>query len=224
MVLRKHYFLITFIITMILFISGIFVGIRLDIAKSDDIHDRYRQTELDWYDIQLQTEYYQVYPVENECDVSIQNNLAFADKVYLRGQEIERYEAQQKVFLELQQDKVEYGLLKFQFWLNAVRIRDVCDANYVTVMYFYKDVPTGVEEIQQNAMSSILFDLKQELGSDMVLVPLAIDLNVDSIDLLTSELGITTVPSISINEELVLNGVISERQVKTHIKDYQTAV
>jgi len=223
-VLRKHYFLITFIITMILFISGIFVGIRLDIAKSDDIHDRYRQTELDWYDIQLQTEYYQVYPVENECDVSIQNNLAFADKVYLRGQEIERYEAQQKVFLELQQDKVEYGLLKFQFWLNAVRIRDVCDANYVTVMYFYKDVPTGVEEIQQNAMSSILFDLKQELGSDMVLVPLAIDLNVDSIDLLTSELGITTVPSISINEELVLNGVISERQVKTHIKDYQTAV
>ncbi|MBT3940474.1 hypothetical protein HOD83_00270 [Candidatus Woesearchaeota archaeon] len=209
---------------MILFISGIFVGIRLDIAKSDDIHDRYRQTELDWYDIQLQTEYYQVYPVENECDVSIQNNLAFADKVYLRGQEIERYEAQQKVFLELQQDKVEYGLLKFQFWLNAVRIRDVCDANYVTVMYFYKDVPTGVEEIQQNAMSSILFDLKQELGSDMVLVPLAIDLNVDSIDLLTSELGITTVPSISINEELVLNGVISERQVKTHIKDYQTAV
>jgi len=185
--------------------------------KSEDIHDRYRQTELDWYDIQLQTEYYQIYPVEDQCDVAIQNNLEFSDKIYSRGQEIDRYEAQSKILNELTQDKQEYALLKFQFWLNAIKIREVCGADYVTMIYFYNDVPNPTEFVEQNAESNILFDLKQELGPEVILVPLPADLDIDSIDLLSKQFNIQQIPSVVLNENIVLPGVSSKDVLKDQI-------
>ena len=143
----------------------------------------------------------------------IQSNMEFSDKVYERGLEIERYEKQSKLLSTIQQEKREYALLKFQFWLNAIKLREFCNADYSTLIYFYKDKPSGAEEIYQKTESQLLLELKHEFGPNLILVPLAIDLDVESVELLVEQFNIQEVPSVVINEEIVLSGVVSKQVI-----------
>jgi hypothetical protein len=211
MVLIRKYFLVAALITAIIFILGIIVGVQLDISKLDNIQNKYKQTELDWYDIQIKSDYYKLYPgVTAYCDIMINSNLEFSDKIYSQGLEIERYEEQSKFLEAVKQDKREYALLKFQFWMNALELRDSCEAEYDTIIYFYKDEPSAIEEVKQNAMSNVLFNLKQDRGADIILVPLPIDLDIESINLITKQFNIHEVPTIVINEKETINGVLSQ--------------
>jgi hypothetical protein len=214
MVLKRNYFAIAGVITGIIFILGIVVGVQLDLMKSDGIQERYRQTELDWLDVQLKSDYYKFSPDSVDyCDLMIKSNMDFADTVYARGLEIQRYEEQSKILTGLREDKIEYALLKFQFWLDAIKLRDSCDADYQTVIYFYKDSPTGFEEVYQNAQSNVLLEVKDKLGQEIILVPLPIDLDIEVIDLLVEQFNIKETPTVVINEEIVLAGVVSQQKV-----------
>jgi hypothetical protein len=219
MALKRNYFAIAGVLTGIIFIIGIFVGIQLDLMKSDGIQERYRQTEIDWFDVQLKSDYYKFNPADSDyCDIMIRSNMDFADKVYSRGLEIQRYEEQSKLLEGLRGDKRDYALLKFQFWLNAIKLRDTCNADYRTIIYFYKDAPTGIEEVYQNTQSNILLELKDDYGQDLILVPLPIDLDIESVNLLVEQFNIQSTPTIVIDEEIVLFGVTSKPQIIQELK------
>jgi hypothetical protein len=214
MVLNKNYFATAAVITAVIFLLGFVLGLQLDFIKSEGIQDEYKQTELDWYDIQLKSDYYQTYPnIDGYCDIMIQSNLDFSDKIYSQGLQIEQYEEQTKIMPELYQRKREYALLKFQFWLDAVKLRSYCDAEYNTLVYFYNDDSTGLEEVYQRAQSNILLELKQEYGPNLILVPLPIDLNIESINLLVEQFNIKETTTIVINEKIVLEGVMSKQKI-----------
>jgi hypothetical protein len=214
MVLIRKYFLVAALITAIIFILGVIVGVQLDTMKLNTIQDRYKQTELDWYDMQIKSDYYKLYPgITDYCEIMIDSNLEFSDEIYSQGLEIERYEEQSKFLEAVKQDKREYALLKFQFWMNAIELRDSCRADYDIILYFYKDEPNAIEEVKQNAMSNVLFNLKQNRGPKVILVPLPIDLDIESINLVTKQFSIHEVPSIVINEKETISGVLSQTAI-----------
>ena len=81
MVMQKDVFWKAGIFTLIVFISGVLLGYFLESSRIDDIRDEYRGVERQWADVKIQSSFYRLVGSEF-CSESINENLAFADRVY----------------------------------------------------------------------------------------------------------------------------------------------
>jgi len=203
-----------FVITAAVFMTGIFAGVLLDSGRVDEVRNEYTSMDIQTSDARLQTLYYQTFEnTTNFCGPAIEENLAFADKVYREGIRIDQYEKVNKLAPSLIQEKKRYVLLKLQFWLNCINLKKTCNASYVNVVYFYSHYNTTTQEQVQSA---VLMDLKNQYGRDMMLIPLPIDLNITSIEMIKKQYGITLTPTILINEKIKLQG-LQERNTLAEI-------
>ncbi|OYT42542.1 MAG: hypothetical protein B6U86_00020 [Candidatus Altiarchaeales archaeon ex4484_43] len=108
-----------------------------------------------------------------------------------------------------------YMLLKLQFWLNCIELKRNCNASYTNVVYFYSGLNETIEEYVQGI---VLMDLKESCGRDMMLIPLATDLNITTIEIIKQQYDITTTPTILIDEKIKLEGLQKRKDLERYIK------
>jgi len=94
--------------------------------------------------------------------------------------------------------------LKLQFWLNCIYLKRICNASYINVVYFYSHYNLTTEDQVQGA---VLLDIKESCGSRMMLIPLPIDLNLTTINMIKEQYNIKRTPTILIDEEIKLEGL-----------------
>lgn len=214
MVIQSDVFWKAFILTLVIFSLGIFVGFWLDNARVEQIREEYKEMEISSIDARLQTLYYQTFKnSSNFCEPAIQENLVFADKIYAEGLRIEEYEKINKLTPSLISDKRRYMLLKLQFWLNCIELKRNCNASYKNLVYFYSHYNTTMEE---DVQSAVLMDLKNECGSSLMLIPLIIDLNITTIDIIKKQYGVTRTPTILIDEKIKLEGLQTREELEKY--------
>ena len=194
------------VLTVVVFAIGIGVGAFLDISRVSETSERLTEIDLQWNDARLQSLYYGSLNDTMSCDAAIKANLDFNGKIYAEGQRIEQYESINRFAPQLIQEKRRYALLQLQFWLNSIELKKRCGANYTTVAYFYSHYNESLG-MDQKLQSAVLLQLKEKCGDSVLLVPLPLDMDLTSIELLKKSYGITSAPSILINEEKVLQGV-----------------
>jgi hypothetical protein len=88
--------------------------------------------------------------------------------------------------------------------LNSIKIKQKCKNTYYEVVYFYDfNEPSFDTKAKQNVFSKLLAELKQEKGNEILLIPLAADNGISSINLLLEQYQITEdqLPLILINRE-----------------------
>src|SRR3989344_1308769 len=219
MVVQKDVFWKAAIITAIVFILGVSLGILLESTRAKSIQDEFKLVEVEWADVKLQSNYFQILDPEF-CDVAIQENLNFADKVYNEGLKIERYDDANKLGDEndLLYEKQRYTLFKVEFWLNSINLKEKCNADYANVVYFYLDNPTVIENPKQGAISLILKDLKDKYGSKMMLIPIPLDLDILTVNLVKEAYDINTAPTILINEKIKLEGLHDAAEIEQQME------
>ena len=206
-----------FFITSAIFLLGIYAGVWLDSGRVEEVRQENANMDIQTSDARIQSLYYQTFGNStNFCGPAIDGNLVFADKVYQEGLRIDEYERVNKFAPSLIRDKTRYVLLKLQFWLNCIDIKRSCNAKYVNVVYFYSHYNTTVQE---NVQSAVLLDLKDQLGADMMLIPLPTDLNITSIDMIKKQYGITTTPTILIDEKIKLEGLQEKKALSDIISN-----
>ncbi|HDH41709.1 MAG TPA: hypothetical protein ENG12_04830 [Candidatus Altiarchaeales archaeon] len=216
MVIQSDVFWKAFVLTLVIFLLGIFMGFWLDNARVEQIRSEYKEMEISSIDARLQTLYYQIFKnSSNFCEPAIEENLRFADKIYAEGLRIEQYEKINKLTPSLISDKRRYMLLKLQFWLNCIELKRNCNASYTNVVYFYSGLNETMEEYVQGI---VLMDLKESCGRDMMLIPLAVDLNITTIDIVKHQYNITTTPTILIDEKIKLEGLQKRKDLERYIK------
>lgn len=204
MVVQSDVFWKAFVLTLVIFLLGIFVGFWLDNARVEQIRREYKEMEISSIDARLQTLYYQTFKnSSNFCEPAIEENLRFADKIYAEGLRIEQYEKINKLTPSLISDKRRYILLKLQFWLNCIELKRNCNASYKNLVYFYSHYNATIHE---HIQSVVLMDLKNECGSRLMLIPLPIDLNITTINIVKKQYDIKTTPTILIDEKIKLEG------------------
>jgi hypothetical protein len=65
--------------------------------------------------------------------------------------------------------------------------------------------------------SAVLLDVKEKCGTDAMLIPLPIDLNITTIDVLKENYKIKKTPAILINENILLEGLQRESDLQKYL-------
>ena len=216
--MQKDVFWKAGLFTLVVFMSGVLLGYLIESYRVDEIRNEYRTIEKDWADAKIQSRFYDLME-PSFCNESIKENLNFADRVYNEGLKLERFEKNSRLTNEILYDKERYVLLKLDFWLNSVFLKDKCKTNYTNLIYFYAQEPNLVQKAGQDAQSLILKDLKDKYGQDLMLIPVPIDLDIATINILKDAYNIDEIPSLLINEKIKLTGVNSIEEIEKAIKN-----
>ncbi|MEM5829015.1 MAG: hypothetical protein QXL09_03215 [Candidatus Aenigmatarchaeota archaeon] len=148
------------------------------------------------------------------CELALEQNLAYNQKIYQEGLEIEFAEKANRFTPELIDQKRRYILLQTQFWFNSIELKERCNFTYHNVVYFYKHKNlTRKEVIDQKTQAAVLLDLKEICGNKIMLIPLAADLNLTVIDAIIKQHNITEYPTVII-DDIVLQGLRSLDELK----------
>ena len=143
------------------------------------------------------------------CEAAIKENLKFSDKIYEQGLKLERYENANRLTSEMKYEKLRYALLKLEFWLNSISLKQKCKTDYSNIVYFYANHPSIIERAAQDSQSVILKNLKDKHASKIMLIPLPLDTDIATINIIKQTYSITEPPTILIDEKMKLEGVQS---------------
>ncbi len=196
---QKNVFWEAFLISIFIFLSGIFLGYLLESNRTEKVFENYQESELDLLDIKIQQEIFSL--DDFNCDYAKSESINFADRVYEEAKQLELYESSSKLTKELVFQHKKYDLLRTILWLNLLSIKQKCDADFNAIVYFY-EYQTESSEIKakQAVFSKYLFELKQKKGNSLILIPIASNLDINSISFLMNEYDIKSSPAILVNE------------------------
>jgi hypothetical protein len=115
----------------------------------------------------------------------------------------------------------KYDLLRTTLLLNSVRLKEKCNATYDNVVYFYKynNLDLVIKE-KQNVFSNLLMELKQAKGDKIMLIPIAADNDLTSINILLDKYNISQkeIPVIIINEKTKITDLQRIEELEKYLK------
>ena len=208
MATQKSSFWQALVLTIAVFIIGLFLGIAFEGNKLDEINEYYALSEISLMDSLGLNKV--ISSGEFGCDILIDSNLDFADKIYDEALLLERYDASGKLTEGLKIAHRRYDLLRTILWINWIEVPEECKEIVSTVIYLYEfQTKDLAKKANQRVWSRVLFDLKQKKGDEIILIPIAADSNIISLDALMKRFDISEFPVVIINEEHVISQVSS---------------
>ena len=193
---RKHVFWEALIVTILIFLIGIFFGMLIETGNSNKINNLYLSSEISLTDAMAGSKLIENFDIN--CESLKINNINFADQVYEEAKLLEKYEASGKLTEGMKLLHKKYDLMRTILWMNNQESTERCDNyNLIIYLYEYETEQTG-KKATQKVWSKILLDIKQE-RNDILLIPIAADQNLTSLNLLLDQYKITQFPALIIN-------------------------
>ncbi len=219
MVSQKSVFWQALVLTIIVFLLGVGLGYILERGRLNEIQEETFKIQTDWEDSRLANIYFQNLNPQY-CDSAIKQNLLFGDRIYQQGLKIDEYDqAAPLTEKKIDTERKRYALFKTEFLLNSISLKEKCNANYDILIYFFVSNPTIEVSSAQNVQANILRDLKEDLGSKLMLIPLPTDLDISIINLLTEAHNIISYPAILINDVMKFEGTTSKQELKNALQE-----
>ncbi len=213
---KKRVFWEALLLTLVVFILGMLLGTAFEGAKMEKVNQYYVKSEISLMDILALN--YLAETQESDCKVLVESNLALADKVYEEAYLLEKYEESGKLSENLKLAHQKYDILRTFLWINQMKISDKCKGGIDSVVYLYEFEPDDlVKKATQGVWSKILFDLKQEKGNGVILIPIAINNELASLDALLDKFEISDFPAIIINEKEIITELSSVEDLKNYL-------
>ncbi len=210
---RKRVFWEALLLTLIVFVLGMLIGTAFEGAKMEEVNQYYIKSEISLMDILALN--YLAETQESDCKVLVESNLALADRVYEEAYLLEKYEASGKISQSLKLAHQKYDVLRTFLWINHMKISDKCKGQIDSVVYLYEFEPEDlVKKATQEVWSKILFDLKQEKGNEIILIPIATNNELASLDALLEKFEISEFPVVIINEKEIISELSSVDDLK----------
>jgi len=212
----KHVFWEALLITIVVFIAGMLIGVSFEGNRLDKIEDYYTISEISMMDILALNN---ILAMNNlSCENLAIANADFADRIYEEARLLEKYEGAGKVSNDLKLAHKKYDLMRTFLWVNSIKTFERCGEDYNVVVYLYEyDTEELSQKAIQNVWSKVLFDLKQEVGSSIVLIPIAADADLASLGTLLRDFEIEQYPVVIINNEHMVDKLSSTEDLKKYL-------
>jgi len=216
---QKNAFWQALLVTLLVFSLGVIMGVVLENWRNAKVKDLYQKSEVDMLDIRLQSLLYTEGVID--CQSAIGENIKFADKIYKEARILERYEQASVLTKDLRLQHKKYDILRAILYFNSLTIKQKCNSSYHDVVYFYRyNNPSADLKAKESVFSKLLGELKEEYGDNMLLIPMAADNNITSIDLLLDIYDITydDLPLILIDQEIKITEIQNLKEVEKYLK------
>jgi len=212
----KHVFWEALLITVVVFFFGLLIGIAYEGSRLDEVNQYYAVSEISLMDAFVLGSNTDLGNVS--CSALIDSNIKFADRIYEEARILEQYEAAGKVTDSLKLAHKKYDLMRTFLWANSIRTLEKCGNDFDVIVYAYEyETRDLAKKATQNVWSKILYDLKQERGESIILIPIAVDSNLASLDSLLDGFNITQFPVVIINNKIVLSEVTSVSELENYL-------
>lgn len=200
---QKNVFWEALVISIFIFGAGLVLGILLENYRTTESVRLYLNSEINLLDVQLYSGL--IEDSEENCELLIEENIQFGDMIYYDAQQIQKYEDANKITEEVLELHKKYDLLRTLFWINSIKIKESCKGNFSTVVYFYDYQSEEPSELAtQFVFSQFLMDLKNQKEDKILLIPIAKNMDLSSLDFLMKKYDINQT-SILVDETLVVN-------------------
>ena len=212
---RKHVFWEALFVTILIFIIGFVFGVYLEQLRGDKTSVNFYESEAYLIDTLAQTMIFQFSNLS--CSDLNRITLDFADKIYYEARTLEKYDESNKITNSVRTLHKKYDLLRTLLWMNAIKSRERCgDVNTVVYLYNY-DTQIIEERAKQTAMSRVLEDLKNTEGDNIILIPIAGNQDIATLNYLVKKYEISRFPAVIINEKKVFYDVFTLKDVQDYI-------
>ncbi|MFH1311012.1 MAG: hypothetical protein ABIH65_01250 [Nanoarchaeota archaeon] len=217
----RHSFWQALIITLAIFLIGIFLGIAYEGNRLTEINDYYILSDILLMDSFALTKLTDINNVTDaiNCNVLIDSNIQFADRIYSEAILLEKYEESGKLTNELNVTHRKYDLLRTLLWINFMSIPEECKKNISSVIYLYEyNTDDLIKRASNKVWSRILFDLKQEKGDLIILIPIAVDSDLTSLNSILQRFNIPSYPVLIIDNKHVVSQISSVDEIEKYFK------
>ncbi len=215
MVNSKNAFWQALIITVFVFIAGLVLGFYVELSNVSKSDLMIRSAEIDLMDQQIK-----ISGLNNNfnfnCEIAKKNLFTFADEIYLDIAEFEEDDGDSK-FTVNQRSVLHkrYDLLRLNLWMEALEVKQRCDEDFHTVIYLFDYNSQDIDvKSQQRVLSLVLMDLKYAYPEEILLLPIASNLDLGSIEVIKQNYNISQAPAIIVDESSVLNSLVSLEELE----------
>jgi len=203
---NKKAFWQALIFTIIIFALGLLLGFFLEKNRTQEIEIKLIASELNLLDEQLRNQISE--NLNLSCDLAIESTFGFADKIYFEAVKMEKYDSASKFTDDLKLIHKRYDLLRTMLWLEGIKLKKRCGDKFHTIVYFYEYSPEDINiKSQQLFFSRLLTDIKNENPDKVLLIPIAANLDLASIDLTLQNYNLTKLPVVLIDEERIIDKI-----------------
>lgn len=217
----KHAFWQALIVTIAIFLIGIFIGIVIEDNRAAEANEAFLSSQLFLTDSLALSNLAQISEGGLGCESMIDTNIQFANKVYDEAVLFEAYRDSEILTEGVKIVLKRYDLLRTLLWINTLDIPEECfeETSTSTIVYLFDRNSEDVEmESQNRVWSRILFEIKQEKGNEVILIPIGADKELVSLNSLISKFEIEKYPAIIINNEHVITEIKSAEELKEYLR------
>jgi len=213
MVEKKYLLVTSLILTISVFLGGIFIGWTLDHYRADELLENIKQSELTTESFIVEESFIDHYG-GNRCELLNSRVYAMQNLIHTTGEQLSKWgEGDSFQSRDFDYLKRKYIISEIRFFILLDDLQNSCGSDYNTILYFYeKDKDSSAKQ------GHVLDELSKDYDD---LIVLSIDRYYSDeplVELLVSEYGITVTPTIIINSKIKLEGLTSRAQIESAIK------
>ncbi|MEI6850327.1 MAG: hypothetical protein WCK29_04790 [archaeon] len=214
MVNSKHAFWQALLFTIFIFVIGLMVGLFIENMRATNFEGQVSSSETALLDEQIRNNI--ISDSNLSCDIILNSTFSFADRIYGQAQSLEKYDSVSQLSDSLREIHKRYDLLRILLWNEMQNSQKRCKyQNVHTVVYFFNynagDLKT---KSVQSAFSHLLTDLKNKYPDNVILIPVASNLNIGSINLILNKYNISTSPALLIDDKKVISDLPSFQELE----------
>ena len=205
-----------FFFSTIIFLIGLNLGVFIENSTLDEIERAVIASEVELYDSNIRSSIIQNY--NQSCDKSIKNTFLIADKIYEEVQALENLDKSSSIVSGFNEMHKRYDLLRTQLWLDASRLKDNCDNDFNLIIYLYEYDSNDPEIVSlQMLYASITQEIKNNYREDILLIPIAHNMDLNSLNMLVDSYGTELKTSIIVNNRFIISGETSYDEISQYI-------
>jgi hypothetical protein len=216
MIGNKHSLWQALIIASIIFWAGILLGVLFENSRTSKLQDFYLDSETEMFDIQLKGDILEL--LNFNCGTELSETINFADRIYEEAKTLEKYDSSNKITENIITLHKRYDLLRTILWKDAIELQESCPEKVNTVVYLYQYIEPSINtQAKQITLSKVTLELKNKYQDEIILIPIAYDTGVKSLNLLKAKYDLNEFPVIIINQEHKITELSSVEQLEQYL-------
>ncbi len=216
MVSKKHVFWQALLSAILIFGLGLLLGIALENSRNNEVQNNLLNSDINVLDSQIMAQIPGNFKVD--CETSAQQLTDFADSIYSEAKLLETYDSRSELTNTLEVIHRKYDLLRVILWTQSINMKKQCKSDFHTIVYIYQyQEPSILVKSEQLTFARFLEDLKGQYGNEIILIPIAGDLDLSSVELIKNSYGIDSYPAVIVDEKIVIKSIDDLDKIETSL-------